>query len=671
MSNFQEKSTFIWNIADILRDHFDKNDFQKVILPFTVLKRFDTVLKYSKQEVVEAYKKYEDKDKNVINAILKNVAVDENKKPLGFYNYSEYDLDSLTDDSENINDNFEYYLDCFSDNIKDIFDNFDLKHYVKELSKKKLLYTLIKEFNDSNIDLSPKGTSNHEMGTIFEELIRRFSEQSNEESGEHFTPRDIVKLMTELMFIEEGLNQEGLVKRVYDPACGTGGMLTSCEEFIHDKNPNVEVLLYGQELKSRIYAICKSDMLMKGGKSENIKGPSSTLSDDQLHNEKFDYIISNPPYGTKWKNDKDAVLKEMKKGYDGRFGAGKPPIDDAQLLFIQHMISKMHPKESGKSSRIAVITSGSPLVNGDAGSGESDIRKWVLENDLLETLIALPENMFFNTDIGTYIWILSNKKSIKRKGKIQLIDARNEYVKMRRNLGKKRYRLSEDNINSILNKYYSYEESDNVKIFDNEHFCYTKITVQRPQQFNYQISKNRIPNIYLNRTFQNLAKSNKKDPELNEIEVNNGKKLQENIIKTLEELADDKIYKNWDEFEIIIKNALSDFNLKKNLIERIIECLAVHDDTAEYVLTSRGKIKEDPNLKEEERVPFNEDIQEYFKKEIQIRYQDAWIDSKKNEIGYEINFKKYFCIYKPPRHLDEINKDIYKVTSEIQELIRD
>ena len=314
MSNFQEKSNFIWNLADLLRGSYKRNEYQKVILPFTVLKRFDSVLEYSKQNVLDNYNKYKDQIDNIEPILLKE-AVDEDGNKLGFYNFSKYDFKTLLQDPENIEENILFYLDCFSDNIKDIFENFDIKKEIARLSKANLLYLLVKKFSETNVDLSPKAVSNHEMGTIFEELIRKFSETSNEEAGEHFTPRDVVKLMTELMFIEDqDIEQKGLIKKIYDPACGTGGMLTSCKDFITQNNKDIDVVLYGQEINPEIYAICKADMLMKGEQANNIKGPSSTLSDDQLKDDKFDYIISNPPYGRDWESDKAAVDAEAELG---------------------------------------------------------------------------------------------------------------------------------------------------------------------------------------------------------------------------------------------------------------------------------------------------------------------------------------------------------------------
>ena len=422
LTNISEISGFIWGIADsVLRGTYRRNEYQKVILPFTVLKRFDSVLEYSKKDVVDTYEANKSRT-GVLAPILMSKSVDENGRELGFYNYSRFDFETLLQDPDNIEENIKFYINSYSNNVKNILENFDIERQIEKLSRANLLYLLIKKFNETSLDLSPKNISNHDMGTIFEELIRKFSETSNEEAGEHFTPRDVVKLMTELLFAEEG-ESSGSIKLVYDPACGTGGMLTSCQEFINKSNPDIDVVLYGQEINDEIYAICKADMLMKGEDAENIKGPSSTLSDDQLKDNKFDYMISNPPYGRDWEQDKEVVDAEAEKGFDGRFGAGLPRKSDGQLLFIQHMISKM--KDNGKS-RIAVITNGSPLFTGDAGSGESNIRKWIFEKDLLEALIALPDQLFFNTGIGTYVWVLTNEKTPQREGKVQLIDAREE-----------------------------------------------------------------------------------------------------------------------------------------------------------------------------------------------------------------------------------------------------
>lgn len=666
MTNISEISGFIWGIADsVLRGAYKRNEYQKVILPFTVLKRFDSVLEYSKKDVVDTYEANKER-MDFLKPILMSKSVDEDGRELGFYNYSRFDFKTLLEDPDNIEENIKFYINSFSSNVTDILENFDIEKQIAKLSKANLLYLLIKKFNETTLDLSPKNISNHDMGTIFEELIRKFSETSNEEAGEHFTPRDVVKLMTELLFVGEE-KTSGSIKLVYDPACGTGGMLTSCKEFITKNNPDIDVVLYGQEINDEIYAICKADMLMKGEDADNIKGPFSTLSNDKLKDNKFDYMISNPPYGRDWEQDKEAVDAEAEKGFDGRFGVGLPRKSDGQLLFIQHMISKM--KTNGKS-RIAVITNGSPLFTGDAGSGESNIRKWIFENDYLEALIALPDQLFFNTGIGTYVWVLTNEKTPQRQGKVQLIDAREEYTGMRKSLGNKRHIIPEESIVNIIDVYKEFNESDNVKIFDNEDFGYTKITVERPMQLNYQVTPERLENLYSYAQFKKLAESKSKDLEIKMQEEKIGREQQELIKEALLTIGDE-LYTDWDSFEVKVKEALEDFDLKPAFIKNVIEKLSEHDDEAEYVTDRRGNPRADSNLRDTEKIPLIQDIDDYFEEEVLKYYSDAWYDSTKNKVGYEINFTQYFYVYEPPRSLEEIEADIVKVTAEIQELLKD
>lgn len=625
MSNFQEKVTFIWDLADLLRGSYKRNEYQKVILPFTVLKRFDNVLEHSKKDVLNTYNNYKDTIDN-LDPILKGTALDKHGNELGFYNYSKYDFNSLLQDPEHIEENLMHYLDCFSPNIQDIFENLYLKNQISKLSKANLLFLLIKKFSESKVDLHPDKVSNHEMGTIFEELIRKFAEQSNEEAGEHFTPRDVVKLMTHLIFIENGvhLTEKNLIKKIYDPACGTGGMLTSCKNFINEINDSVDVVLYGQEINEEIYAICKADMLIKGENSENIKGPSSTLSNDQLSEDRFDFMISNPPYGRKWEQDKEEVQKEAEKGFKGRFGAGLPRINDGQLLFLEHMLSKMKKEEK---SRIAVITNGSPLFTGDAGSGESNIRKWIIENDYLEAIIGLPDQLFYNTGIKTYIWVLTNEKPLERMGKIQLVDASTKYKKMRKSLGNKRNQLSEEDINQILELYNKYEINDEIKIFDNKDFGYTKVTVERPLQLNYKVNDEKLEHLYSIHPFAKFAESKSKDPDTKIKEQEVGKQKQEAIINKLNKIEGN--YNNWDKFETQIKKALKSFNFSPALMKNIIISLSEHDETANYVTDGKRNKKPDGKLRDTEKIPLKQNIEEYFEKEVLSYYRDAWMDRKK------------------------------------------
>lgn len=663
MSNFQEKVSFIWDQADLIRGIYKRNEYQKVILPFTVLKRFDCVLSDTKKEVLDTYNKYKSTIENKEHLLM-------NASKHNFYNYSKYDFKTLLEDPEHIEQNLLHYIDSFSKNIQEIFgeSGFNIKVHITKLAKNDLLFLLIRKFSESKIDLHPDVVSNHEMGTIFEELVRKFSEQSNEEAGDHFTPREVVELMTHLMFEahKDEIKHKNLIKTVYDPACGTGGMLTEAKNYMLKVNPQLEVALFGQEIQGETWAICKADMLIKGEDSDNIKGPDlSTLSKDQFSDMKFDYIISNPPYGVKWEKDQEEVEKEAARGFDGRFGAGTPRINDGTLLFIQTMISKM--KVNKEMSRIAAITNGSPLFTGDAGSGESDIRKWIIENDWLEALIALPNQLFYNTGITTYIWIMSNKKSNERKGKIQLIDATSFSKKMRKSLGNKRNELSPDNIRDIVKLYEEFKEGVHCKIFDATEFGYTKVIVERPLQLNYIVNDERLENLYAVSAFMKLAESKSKHPDEKLEEETRGKKKQEDIIKALKTIGAET-YKNWDKFSDKVEKALKSFNL--NFTKAIIMALSEHDDTAEYVLL-KGKKQPDSNLRDSEKIPLNQDIEKYFKKEVIPYYSDAWMDRSKDKIGYEINFTKYFYKYQPPRALEEIEKDIAVVTSEIQKLLKE
>jgi len=518
MNNFREKANFIWSIADLLRGQYKQADYGKVILPFTVLRRMDIVLEPTKKQVLEAYKKYKDKKPEVLEPILNGIT------KVKFHNKSKFDFNELAKDHNNIAANFRNYLNGFSINAQEIIEKFSLEDQIKKLDEYDLLYLIVKRFADAKDLFSVSDPM--EMGYIFEELIRKFAEISNETAGEHFTPREVIRLMVNLLFADdkEILTKEGIVKTLYDPACGTGGMLSVADEFIHELNPTARLELFGQELNPESYAICKSDMLIKGQNPSNIKFGNS-FSQDGLENEKFDYMLSNPPFGVDWKKVEKFIKDEYeKKGFAGRFGAGLPPISDGSLLFLQHMISKM--KQNGKNgSRIAIVFNGSPLFSGGAGSGPSEIRKWIIENDMLEAIIALPDQLFYNTGISTYIWIVTNRKDPKRKGKVQLINATGSdwelddkdnpfYVKMMRSLGNKRKEIGDgkngkpDQIKFITEIYDAFEEGLYCKIFDNEDFGYTRITVERPKrnekgEIQYDKKGNPIPDPEL-RDYENI-----------------------------------------------------------------------------------------------------------------------------------------------------------------------
>ena len=465
-----EKASLIWSIADKLVGVYKPHEYGDVILPLTVLKRFDSVLSDTKNKVLEMAKKYPETFAKR-DFILKETAGQK------FYNTSKYDFKKLLDDPDNIEENFYNYINGYSDEVKDIIKNFDLNKQIEKMAGNGILYQVIDTFNSEKANLHPNYVSNIEMGYIFEEIIRRFNELSNEEAGQHYTPREVIELMVNLIFEdEEDLADSSKIKTVYDGACGTGGMLTASMEYAKKLNSSSRMLCYGQELNAQTYAICKADMLIKGEDSNNIRH-GNTLSGDLFPGETFDYIIMNPPFGIEWKNEKAAVLKEAEKGSNGRFPAGTPAISDSQLLFLQNAVSKMKPE----GSKIAIVHNGSALFKGDAGSGESEIRRYVIENDLLDCIIQLPNDMFYNTGIATYIWILSNKKPGHRVGKVQLINASEFYNKMRKNLGSKRNELSKEHIDNITKIYGDFVENEYSKIFENEYFGYRKVTVLQPE----------------------------------------------------------------------------------------------------------------------------------------------------------------------------------------------
>ena len=461
-----EKANLIWSVADKLTGVYKPHEYGDVILPLTVLKRFDSVLSDTKEKVLEASKKY-DETFAQRDFILKEISGE------NFYNTSKYDFKKLLDDPENIEANLYNYINGYSKEVIDIIENFDLDRQIKRMANNNILYTVIEAFNQKNANLHPSEVSNIEMGYIFEEIIRRFSESHNEEAGQHYTPREVIELMVNIVFEDQDdLADESKIKTVYDGACGTGGILSASMEYASKLNSSSKMIVYGQELNEQTYAICKADMLIKGEESTNIRH-GNTLSGDMFPGEKFDYIMMNPPFGREWKNEKTAVENEAKKGAEGRFPAGTPAISDSQLLFLENAISKMKPE----GSKIAIIHNGSALFKGDAGSGESEIRRYVIENDLLDCIIQLPNDLFYNTGIATYIWVLSNKKPSHRQGKVQLINASNYYKKMRKSLGNKRNEMTHEQIEQITKLYGDFVETEDSKIFDNEYFGYRKVTV--------------------------------------------------------------------------------------------------------------------------------------------------------------------------------------------------
>lgn len=507
-TNYREISNTIWNIAGHLHGTFKAHEYQDVILPLTVLKRLDDALEPTKQKTLERF--------NELDGRVSNLNILYRTTGYNFYNTSPYTFRKLLEAPTQAAPNLRKYIDGFSDNVKEIFSKFEFDRILDKLHESELLYLALKEFN--KIDLHPDKVENHIIGLAFEDLIRRFAEQSNETAGEHYTPRDVVRLMTSILFTgeEKELAKPGVIKEIYDPACGTGGMLTVSKDYIQTNfNKNANIFLYGQELNSSTYAICKADMLLKGEDIDYIKGgdkehhKASTLSNDQHHDKKFDYILSNPPFGVSWEKDKTAVVNEGERKFSGRFGAGIPRISDAQFLFMQHVISKIKNKNDG-GGEAAIVFNGSPLSTGDAGSGESEVRRWVLENDYVDAILALPEKLFFNTGISTYIWIFSTNKPTERKNKIALIDGRNIRTILKKNLGEKCHEITDQDAKKILDLYTEYKNTNLVKIFNTTDFAYRQITIQRPLRLKFEISEKSIEKLKNHKDFLNDVPSKKK-----------------------------------------------------------------------------------------------------------------------------------------------------------------
>ena len=573
-------SSFIWSVADLLRGDYKQSEYGKVILPFTVLRRLDCVLEATKAEVLTEKATREAAGLNPEPFLLR-------KSGQFFYNTSPLDLKKLMGDQDHIGENLRAYMQAFSPAVRDIFESFEFHTQIDKLAKSGLLYMVTEKF--ASIDLHPDKISNHDMGAVFEELIRKFAELSNETAGEHFTPREVIRLMVNLLFIEDDamLTLPGIVRSMYDPAVGTGGMPSVAGEHLAQLNPDARLVMYGQELNPESYAICKADMLIKGQDIANIVF-GNTLSNDGLRDLLFDYALSNPPFGVEWKKIEALIRKEYEQmGYNGRFGPGLPRVSDGSLLFLLHLIAKMRPAKDG-GSRFGIVLNGSPLFTGSAGSGESEIRRYVLESDLVEAIIALPTDMFYNTGISTYVWIVSNRKPQNRKGKVQLIDASSFWQKMRKSLGSKRKELSQEHIEDITRLFGNFEEHSRQvdgspvpisRIFANDAFGYHTITVERPER----------------------------------------------------------------------------------------------DAQGRVVLGTKGKGKGKPvadaSLRDTENVPLSDDITEYFKREVLPHAPDAWIDTDKTKVGYEIPFNRHFYVFKPPRPLAEIDAELKGVTDNILRMI--
>ncbi|MCL7461443.1 class I SAM-dependent DNA methyltransferase [Pseudomonas sp. NW5] len=633
--NQQTLADFIWNVADVLRGDFKQSEFGRIILPFTVLRRLECVLEPTRESV------------RTQHSLLKDSGVDLDLLLPGtagatFYNVSQFSLASLGSTSTRAN--LEDYIAKFSANARQVFEHFAFDGWLEKLDKANLLYLVTQKF--AAIDLHPDAISNHEMGLVFEHLIRKFAESANDTAGEFFTPRDVVRLATTLVFApdHQALNGEGVVRTVYDCAAGTGGFLSSAIEQVSEWNPNARLVPYAQELNPETYAISVADKLIQGFSTQNIK-LGNTLSNDQLPHEQFDYCLANPPFGVKWEKVQKQVQDEhTQQGFAGRFGPGLPRVGDGSLLFLMHLLSKRKPAEQG-GTRIGIVLSGSPLFNGGAGSGESEIRRWILENDWLEAIIALPTDLFYNTGIGTYVWILSNHKDALRKGKVQLIDASAMHAPMRKSLGSKRKYLSDEQIAEIAKLHEAFGEGPNSKIFATTDFGYRRITVERPLRLRFSVDPDKLA------AYQNTKGSDQAE-------------------------AFAAVEGRFDNLPAFLK-AAGVKKLSKGAQKAVLACFGERDAEAQPVLDDKGNVQSDSDLREFENVPLNQSIQDYFEREVLPHVPDAWIDTGKTDakdgqvgiVGYEINFNRYFYVYQPPRPLTEIDADLKAVEAEIAALL--
>ena len=572
MKNVKESANFIWSIADLLRGDYKQSDYGKVILPLTVLRRLDCVLDATKEEVLKKHEQLKNTGIEDLDALLNRAS------GYKFHNRSNFTFDKLVADPNNIALNLRNYINGFSEDAREIIEQFEFENQINKMDDANLLFMVIKRFQE--IDLHPDRITSMEMGYMFEELIRKFAEISNETAGEHFTPREVIKLMVNILFLNDRdiLTKKGITKTIYDCCAGTGGMLSVAEEYLNELNPDARLEVFGQELNPESYAICKSDLLIKGQNASNIKKGNS-ISEDKLASEKFDYLITNPPFGVKWEKFAKPVKAEHEQlGHGGRFGAGLPSVSDGSFLFLMHLMSKMKRPEDG-GSRLALVFNGSPLFSGSPSKtkNESSIRQWIIENDLLEAVIALPNQLFYNTGISTYVWVISNHKPTERKGKVQLINAIDFSKKMSKSLGNKRNEITKKQIAEITKIYGEFQANEYSKIFDNKAFGYAKVTVERPER-----------------------------------------------------------------------------NAK-----------------GQVVTDKKGNPKPDSSLRDTENIPLTMDIQEYMEKEVLPHVPDAWVDHSKTNIGYEVNFTKYFYQYKPLRSLDDIRKDIMAIEQETDGLLKE
>lgn len=653
-----ELANFIWNIADLLRGPYRPPQYERVMLPLVVLRRFDCVLEPTKTKVLAEYdrRKGGKLGDDGLDKMLNNAAGQR------FHNHSPLTFEKLKGDPDHIDKHLVSYINGFSANVRRIFDYFEFGNEIEKMREANILYLVVSKFCE--IDLHPSVVKNEDMGLLFENLIRRFNELANETAGDHFTPREVIRLMVNLLFIndDELLATPGTVRKLLDPACGTGGMLAEAQNYLRDHHKEARLYVYGQDYNKRAYATAASDMLMKqvdhNGVGDNVRF-GDTFIDDQFSVDTFDYFLSNPPFGVDWKKQQKEIQRESEKlGFGGRFGAGTPRVNDGALLFLQHMISKFEPvlpDQHKHGSRLAIVFSGSPLFTGGAGSGESDIRRWIMENDWLEAVVALPEQMFYNTGIGTYVWIVTNRKA-RRKGKIQLLDARDAWQPggsedNKRSLGDKRRHMSSNDILGIVQLYGQFTNNGTSKVFENADFGYTRVTVERPLRLRYQMTiedKSRFLDAcpHLLDDLQHIDKAIGRKPQ------NDWNVVRESIIELLR-----KCRSKW----------------KSSELKLFRDVFTQRDPESKPVLKDKGNEGYEPDsaLRDFENIPLKVDIDEYFHREVVPHVPDAWMDRSKDKVGYEINFNRHFYRFTPLRELEEIDADLKLAEEEIIRLLNE
>ncbi|MEU2169563.1 N-6 DNA methylase [Micromonospora chersina] len=643
----QELANLIWDVADLLRGDYKRSEYGRVILPLTVLRRLDWVLEPTKEAVLARHAQLKELGVQNMDPVLRKTA------GLSFYNTSEMSFRKLLGDQDHVALNLRAYIGGFSPGAVDVLDKYGFDAQISRLAEAGLLYQVVAKFVD--VDLRPDVVSNHQMGYVFEDLIRRFSEISNETAGEHFTPREVIKLMVNLLLApdEDDLVTPGIVRKIYDPACGTGGMLSEAQDHIQAHNPHATVEVYGQELNGETYAICRSDMMLKGGDPTKIAFGNS-FSQDGHEGERFDYMLANPPFGVEWKKVEKFIKDEAARGHAGRFGAGLPRINDGSLLFLQHMISKMKRPEDG-GSRLAIVFNGSPLFTGAAGSGESEIRRWILENDLLEGIVALPDQLFYNTGISTYFWILTNRKEPARRRKVVLLDGRDFWTKMRKSLGDKRKMLTDEHIAELTMLYVEalsiaddlkHPQHAKVKVFKTTDFGYQRITVERPLRLRFEVTEETVALLAEARAVLRYSE-------------------RESLLAAAKSLIGLKSATR-GEFAMRL-NGLG--KLPAPVEKAVWEAFSVSAPEGEVQSDRKGIPLPDADLRDNENVPLDEDIHGYLKREVLPHVPDAWIDEAKTKIGYEIPFTRHFYVYQPPRPLAQIDVEIKELEAEIQILL--